>query len=55
MTDNNSNRESVIGKLNDMGHKHVDAETKRNPNPESTREALKEIRNENSNINNKGN
>jgi hypothetical protein len=42
-------RDSIIDKLNSMGHKHVDAETKRNPNPESTREKLNDMKTERSN------
>lgn len=54
MADNNTTRDSVNDKLNSMGHKHVDAETKRNPNPESTRAALREIKNEHSSTDNEG-
>jgi len=49
-----STRESVTAKLNSMGHKHEDAETKRNENPESTREALQDMRNEQSNAEGEG-
>jgi hypothetical protein len=45
---------SVTEKLNSMGHKHTDAETKRNANPESTRETLQNMRNEQGNSENKG-
>jgi hypothetical protein len=54
MADNNSTRSSVTDKLNSMGHKHVDAETKRNPNPESTRATLKEMKNEQSHTDSQG-
>lgn len=45
---------SVVDKLNSMGHKHTDAESKRNPNPESTREALHSMRSEQGNAESKG-
>lgn len=39
-TASSNHRNSVVSKLNSIGHKHTDAETKVNPNPQSTREAL---------------
>lgn len=45
---------SVVDRLNSMGHKHTDAESKRNPNPESTREALHGMRSEQGNTESKG-
>jgi hypothetical protein len=53
MADNNT-RESINDKLNSMGHKHTDAETKRNPNPESTRATLHEMKNEQTNTEDQG-
>jgi hypothetical protein len=53
MTQNdNTSRSSVTDKLNSMGHKHTDAETKRNPNPVFTREKLHEMKSEQSSSNN---
>jgi len=50
-----NDRDSVLDKLNSMGHKHVDAETKRNENPQNAREVLRDMRNERANASGKDN
>ena len=57
MQDNEStsHQDSVVSKLNSMGHKHTDAETKANPSPQSTKEALHNMQaNTNTNGNSEG-